>query len=249
MNLGKQIASGNTARIYLSEDKIIKIYHDYLPDNEATYEANKQQFAFDCGLPVPNILEITEVDEKQAIVMEYIQGRTFGELALENKDQTEYYMGISVSIQQKIHSVEATTLEPMEGKLRRQLESANKLTKLQKIALLQKLDSMPFDQKLCHGDYHLFNLLLSDQQVTIIDWVDSSAGTISADVYRTYLLYSFISMDLATLYVNQYCEKSGMLKEEVFQWAPIIAGARLSESLPEKESDYLLEIVNQYVSV
>ncbi len=138
-----------------------------------------------------------------------------------------------------------TLLNPSE-KLRGQIESAPLLNLKQKTALLQKLDSMTFEKRLCHGDYHLYNLIMEDDNVSIVDWVDSSAGDICADIYRTYLLYSQFYEELAELYLTLYCKKSGLSKEEVFQWAPIIAGARLSENVSTEKPERLLEIVNRY---
>ncbi|GAE32884.1 phosphotransferase [Halalkalibacter hemicellulosilyticusJCM 9152] len=80
----------------------------------------------------------------------------------------------------------------------------------------------------------------------MIDWVDSSAGDIRADVYRTYLLYSQFSSELANMYLRLYCEKSRLLSSEVFQWAPIIAGARLSENVSSENSERLMEIISHY---
>ena len=108
---------------------------------------------------------------------------------------------------------------------------------------------MTFDEKLCHGDFHFFNLIMSDHKVTIIDWVDASAGDIRADVYRTYLLYSQFLVELADMYMRLYCEKSGLSKDEIFQWAPIIAAARLSECVSSEKPERLLEIVNQYCPI
>ena len=121
------------------------------------------------------------------------------------------------------------------------------LDERQKSLLIQKLDSMTFENRLCHGDFHLFNLIISDTgKVSIIDWVDSSAGDIRADIYRTYLLYSQVSVELAEMYLRLYLWKSGLSKEDIFQWAPIIAGARLSEIVSSEESGRLLDIVNHY---
>lgn len=93
----------------------------------------------------------------------------------------------------------------------------------------------------------MFNLILSDdQRVTIIDWVDASAGDIRADVYRTYLLYSQFSEDLAEMYLQFYCQKSSLSREDIFQWAPIIAGAQLAENVSTKNSERLMKIVEQY---
>ncbi|HFJ9453638.1 TPA: phosphotransferase [Bacillus tropicus] len=246
MILGTPIALGNTAKIYLYKNRIVKVFNDYLPESESSNEAYKQKYAYSCGLSVPKILDVTKIDGKQAIIMEYIKGRTIGDILSENMEQAEYYMNISVDIQQTIHQVVADSLEPMTEKLKYQIESANNLDNRHKSALIQKLDTMTFENRLCHGDYHLFNLVMSDENVTIIDWVDSSAGDIRADVYRTYLLYLQFSKELAEMYLRLYCEKSGLLKEEVFQWAPIIAGARLSENVLLENSERLIEIVNQY---
>lgn len=246
MNLGNPIAIGNTAKIYLYENKIIKVFNDYLPDTESSYEANKQKYAFSCGLLVPKVLDVTKIEGKQAIIMEYIKGRTLGDLLTENMEQAEYYINISVDIQQKIHMIKADSFEPMSEKLRRQIKSVHNLDEKQKSYLIQKMDSMTFENRLCHGDFHLFNLIMSDNKVTIIDWVDSSVGDIRADIYRTYLLYSQFSLELAEMYLRLYCEKSGLSKYDVFQWAPIIAGARLSENVSSEKTERLMDIINYY---
>lgn len=247
MKLGNPIAMGNTAKIFLYKNKIIKLFNDYLPDTESVYEANKQSFAYSCGLSVPNVLDVTKINGKQAIIMEYVEGKTLGELLSENKEKLGYYMDLFVDSQRKIHLVKADSLEPMSEKLHRQIQSAHILDQRYKSHLLKKLDEMTFEKRLCHGDFHPFNLIISGNDVTIIDWVDSSAGDVRADVYRTYLLYSQFSMYLADMYLLLYCEKSGCLKDEIFQWAPIIAGARLSEGGTSEQAEQLLKIVKKEV--
>lgn len=247
MDLGVPIAIGNTAQIYLYENKIVKVFNDFLPDTESSYEANKQKFAHSCGLSVPKIFDVTTIDGKQAIIMEFVKGKTIGDILSENMEQAEYYMNISIDIQQKIHMIVADSLEPMSLKLSRQIESAQQLDKRHKSALLQKMDTITYKKRLCHGDFHMFNLILSDNnQVTIIDWVDSSAGDLRADVYRTYLLYEQFSIELADMYLRLYCQKSGLSKDDIFQWAPIIAGARLSENVSSEKNERLIKIVNDF---
>lgn len=247
MDLGVPIAIGNTAQIYLYENKIVKVFNDFLPDTESSYEANKQKFAHSCGLSVPKIFDVTTIDGKQAIIMEFVKGKTIGDTLSENMEQAEYYMNISIDIQQKIHMIVADSLEPMSLKLSRQIESAQQLDKRHKSALLQKMDTITYKKRLCHGDFHMFNLILSDNnQVTIIDWVDSSAGDLRADVYRTYLLYEQFSIELADMYLLLYCQKSGLSKDDIFQWAPIIAGARLSENVSSEKNERLIKIVNDF---
>ncbi|WP_374055932.1 phosphotransferase [Rossellomorea sp. FM04394] len=249
MNLGTPIAIGNTAKVYLCENKVFKVFNDSLPDMESTNEAYKQKYAYSCGLSVPEIFDVTTIDGKQVIIMEHIKGKTMGDLLTDNTEKAEYYLNMSIDVQMNMHKMKAKSIEPMSEKLRRQIESAPGLDNKRKSALLKKLDSMTFDEKLCHGDFHLFNLILSHHKVTIIDWVDSSAGDIRADVYRTYLLYSQVSVELADMYMRVYCQKSGLSKDDIDQWAPIIAAARLSECVTSEKPKRLLEIVNQHCPI
>ena len=76
MDLGKPIAKGNTAEVYLCDGKIIKLFKESMPENEAEYEANKQRCAYSCNLPVPRIYDVTVIGKRQAIIMEHIDGNT-----------------------------------------------------------------------------------------------------------------------------------------------------------------------------
>ncbi|OZU87125.1 aminoglycoside phosphotransferase [Virgibacillus indicus] len=250
MKLGTPVAKGNTAQIYHYDNKIIKVFNDNLPKTESHYEATIQKYAHSCGLSVPEVIDVTEIDGKQAIIMEFIKGRTIGDILSENLNQAEYYMTISIDIQQGIHSIVTDSLVPMSVKLRRQIKAAQQLDTRQKSVLLKKLDAMTHEKRLCHGDFHLFNLIKSDNdKVTIIDWVDASAGDPRADVYRTYLLYEQFSMELADMYLHLNCNKSGLSKDEIFQWAPIIAGARLSENVSSESNERLMRIVENYCTL
>lgn len=65
----RQIAIGNTAEIYERDGQVLKVYPRH--DNETVqHEANNQEYARAFGLPVPNVVEMTEVDGRPAIVME-----------------------------------------------------------------------------------------------------------------------------------------------------------------------------------
>ncbi|WP_217587520.1 phosphotransferase family protein [Lentibacillus saliphilus] len=246
MNLDNPIARGNTAKIYLTEDKIIKVFNDFLPDNESIKEANKQKYAYSCGLPVPRVLDVTVINGKQAIIMEYVKGETLGDLYLKDKEQAECYLNTSINMQRKIHSIIPDTIEPMYEKLYRQIAAITIIDERQKIYLLNKLESLTFENRLCHGDFHLFNLIETGNELVVIDWVDASAGDFRADVYRTYLLYSQFSSELAEVYLRLYCEKSEIKRTEIFQWAPVIAGARLSENVSSENTERLIEIINRH---
>ncbi|GAB6429842.1 aminoglycoside phosphotransferase family protein [Bacillus luti] len=249
MNLGNPIAKGNTAEIYLYEDKVVKLFKEYLPNTESINEAKKQRYAYSCGLSVPNVFEVTKIKNRQAIIMEYVKGDSIGDLLLNNLNEAEHYINICVNQQKKIHaiSVNSDKMEPMGERLEHQIKSVHRLDENKKKNILQKLDSVVFDSRLCHGDFHPFNLILSNGNVKIIDWVDASSGDVRADVFRTYLLYAQASVELAEMYLHIYCSHTSLSRDEIFQWAPIIVVARLSEEVSPENAVYLNGLLDQYV--
>src|SRR5690625_2173484 len=142
MNLGQPIAEGNTAKIYLFDNKIIKVFNDHLFDSEPIKEAAKQQYAYSYGLPVPKIIDVTRINGKRAIIMEYIQGDTLGDLLFKDKEKAEIYLSLSIDIQMKIHNIEPDSqdVESMKDKLARQIKSMHQLDKNQKNNLIEELD-------------------------------------------------------------------------------------------------------------
>jgi len=249
LNLGNPIAKGNTAEIYLYDSKVVKLFKEYLPDTESINEAKKQKYAYSCGLSVPNVFEVTKIQNRQAIIMEYVKGDSVGDLLLNNLNEAEYYISICVNEQKKIHAIRVNTdeMEAMRERLERQIKSVHKLDKKQKESILNKLHSIKFEPRLCHGDFHPFNLILNEKNVNIIDWVDACSGDIRADVFRTYLLYAQSYIELAEMYLRIYCSTTDLTRDEIFQWAPIMIAARFSEKVSPQNEVYLNKLLNQYL--
>ncbi|MCU5473677.1 aminoglycoside phosphotransferase family protein [Bacillus paranthracis] len=249
MVLGNPIAKGNTAEIYLYGTKVVKLFKEYLPNTESINEAKKQKYAYSCGLPVPNVFEVTKIQNRQAIIMEYVKGNSIGDLLLNNLNEAEHYINICVNEQKKIHAIRVNTdaMEAMGERLERQIKSVHKLDEKQKESILNKLHLIKFEPRLCHGDFHPFNLILSEKNVGIIDWVDACSGDIRADVFRTYLLYAQSHIELAEMYLQIYCRNTDLTRDEIFQWAPIITAARFSEKVSPQNEVYLKRLLNQYL--
>ncbi|MGH0556522.1 aminoglycoside phosphotransferase family protein [Bacillus pretiosus] len=249
MNLGNPIAKGNTAAIYLYDSKVVKLFKEYLPDTEFINEAKKQKYAYSCGLSVPNVFEVTKIQNRQAIIMEYVKGDSIGDLLFNNLNESEHYINICVNEQKKIHAIRVNTdeIESMRERLERQIKSVYKLDEKEKGNILNTLHSIKFEPRLCHGDFHPFNLILSEKNVNIIDWVDACSGDIRADVFRTYLLYAQSHIELAEMYLQIYCSNTDLTRDEIFQWAPIMIAARFSEKVSPQNEVYVNRLLTKYV--
>jgi len=73
----------------------------------------------------------------------------------------------------------------------------------------------------------------------IVDWLDACSGNPAADVCRTYLLMRRVLPAIAEAYVVTYAKTAGLTPDEIFDWLPVIAAARLAEGVPEETEDLL----------
>ncbi|WP_461257508.1 protein kinase family protein [Treponema sp. R80B11-R83G3] len=92
------IASGAQAEIYKDGTKAIKLFKNIFPKEEIEHEVNLQRMAFDFGLPVPQVFDIIEIDNKFGIVMEYIEGETLGEIIKRDNNKLEDYLIKSIDL-------------------------------------------------------------------------------------------------------------------------------------------------------
>ncbi|MCD8505829.1 MAG: phosphotransferase [Alkalibacterium thalassium] len=230
MIVGGPIASGNTADVYRSGDDIIKVFKDFLPDTEAEKEVHMQRVAYALLGNIPEIKEVGRTEGRQMIRMAYVEGQTLGEDLLSNPDKAEELLLISVREQTRIQSHPVEGIEQMKEKLARQINEANGIEETCRKNLLNKLSSMPMGNKLCHGDFHLFNVIQTEKGCMIIDWVDATAGSPEAEACRSYLLYFSYDRQIAQKYLDLYCSETSGDKASVLEWLSILAAARLTES-------------------
>lgn len=241
MALHDPFATGNTAKIYVSDGAVTKVFSDAdFPTVEL--EASKQRAAHAMGLPVPAVIEVTEVDGKPALVMEYVPGRTMLEAIGDDLGLLPRYLTKSIKIQRAMHSTSAVGLLVMEVKLERQVHEATGVPDERKAELIAELADLGSQASVCHGDFHLQNLIVNGDDVTIIDWMDATAGDPALDVCRSYVLYDSMSDVAAGMYLQEYCSQTGLPPEDVLRWVPVIAAARLSEQLNDGERQRLLAL-------
>jgi aminoglycoside phosphotransferase (APT) family kinase protein len=81
-----------------------------------------------------------------------------------------------------------STLPELRDELAGHIESAKDLPHRFAGEALDRLQTLPSGDRLCHGDYHPANILGTLKEPVIIDWGDASRGAPAADVARTLLL-------------------------------------------------------------
>lgn len=245
MNTDKVIAVRNTKTVYRDGDKVIKVFDEHYSKADILNEALNQARVEETGLNIPKLEEVTKVNGRWAIVMDYIKGKTLAQLMAENPDKIDEYLNLFVDLQMEVHSKKAPLLNKLKDKMNRKISQAD-LTATIRYDLHTRLESMPKHNKVCHGDFNPSNIILSDEDGTpyIIDWSHATQGNASADVARTYLLFWLAGdINLAEKYLNLFCLKSDTAKQYVQKWIPIVAASQLVKGKKE-EREFLLHWVD-----
>lgn len=244
MNLEKIIAVRTSKTIYRDGDRVIKVFDKHYSKADILNEALNQARMEETDLHIPKILEVTKADEKWAIVSEYIKGKTLAQLYEENPDKRDYYLEYFVDLQMTVHAQKAPLLNRLKDKMDRKIAQTT-LDATTRYDLHTRLEGMPTHTKVCHGDFNMSNIIITDEGTPyIIDWSHVTQGNASADVARTYLLFMLTGdKALADKYLDIFCRKSVTERRYVQKWVPIVAASQSVKGNPE-EREFLLKCVD-----
>ena len=229
--------------VYESENMTVNIYRDEKYKEKCLYaaltHARVETSLHNTTLKVPILHEVSLIDDKWAIMMDKISGKTMGDLIDENPDKAEIYIAKLVDIQCEIHTQYVPLLSKLKDKLARQIKALDQIDEIKKYELLTRLNSMPKHIKLCHNNFDPDCVFLGDEGTYVLKWGSARQGNASADVAKTYLLMSLKRPQYADLYLDKYCQKVGTSKQYIQQWLPIVAAAQLERGI-ESQKDFLM---------
>ncbi len=244
MKLDRVIAVRNNKTIYRDGNRCVKVFNSDYSKADVISEAMKQARAEELGLKVPKVLEVTTIEGKWAIVSRYIKGKTLEMLIEENPEKKEEYIELLVDLQIEMHSKSCPSFNRLKDELGEKIEQTE-LEAVTRYALYSGLENMPKHNKLCHGDFVLSNIVISDEgEPYIVDWSKATRGNASADAAQTYLMF-WMSGDISgsKMYLDAFCKKTATDKRYVQKWMPLVCGAKLADC-NEKEEGFLMGWVN-----
>lgn len=250
VDLGQPIAYGRTAEIYAwQEGQVLKLFYDWFELERIAYEARIGEAIHASGLPVPAVSGMLRVNDRNGLVYQRVDGDSMLNSLFRKPWRVLRYAKRAAELHAEMHASTTQANIPSQrqiltGKLRHaQALSANLRSKV-----LIALESMPGGDRLCHGDFHPGNILITNQGEIVIDWIDTSSGNPLADLARTTIITlgaadcqvqgalprAFVRI-FHTAYVRHYFRLRPGGKQEYDRWLPIVAAARLSENIAELE--------------
>lgn len=232
--------------VYKCDEGIAKVFEESHPKADVFNEALNTARVEATGLDIPKVKEVSLVDGKWALLIEYREGTTLEEMMASDKANLEKYMEDFVDLQLEMQSKKSPRLNKLKDKLARQINSLKEIDATTRYELMTRLESMPKHDKLCHGDFNPSNVIYGKNgKLTIVDWAHATQGNASADAAMTYLLFALKDQDTADLYLKLFCKKSDTARQYVQQWLPIVAAAQLTKN-NELEKDFLMKWIDVF---
>lgn len=254
--LGPPLARGRTAEVYaLPDNRIVKLCYDWVGSATVQREAAIARTVHAAGLPVPAVGAIVQVGARTGVIYARVRGESMLTALLRRPSAVQHQARQLAVLHAAVHAVTVAAPVPAQhDALAHKIRHAAALSPAQVRAALTALDAAPVDSRLCHGDFHPDNVILTEDGITeggavIIDWNDATRGRPAADVARTSVILRGVSEGdqgaepgaraLARAFHDAYLTHIFRVQPDVAaeyqQWLPLVAAARLSEEMPQQE--------------
>lgn len=234
VKLGQRLGAGLVAEVFEWGADVIKLYQPGQGKEQVFREAATLAMLEQGPLPVPRVRGVLETDGRWGVVMSRAPGRPIAAEMLEHPGQAPTMLDDVVRLQLRMHAEPGQFLPRLRDRLRGAIARAGQLSADEISATLQRLAGLPDGDRLCHGDFHPFNVMGTAEAPIIIDWLDATQGAPEADGCRSYLLLLHTVPDVAATYLDAYVRLSGRPREAILAWLPVLAAARLVEQVPSE---------------
>lgn len=228
MNLDRLIAVRNDKNVYRDGRKCLKAFAGTYAKSDLLREAFNQEVLIEAGLNVPQVDSVSKIGDKWMIVSEYIKGKTLSQRIAEEPDRRDEYLAMFTRLHKDVHKRRAPKLFPLEDRLAYMIDQTEVLAP-RRDSLFAMIASLAPDDHICHGDFNLSNVLLTDEgTLYIVDCAYAARGSAEFDAAVTYLLTRIrMNDEAAEMYLQLFCGTNRAKRQRVESLVPLAAAMRL----------------------
>jgi aminoglycoside phosphotransferase (APT) family kinase protein len=186
---GDVVARGTRSSIRAyGRGAVIKVPEPATPESWIRFEAEYAEAARISGAPVPRLLGIERVAGRAASVWERVDGPSLWQHIVDAPASAAQFGALLADVHEALFElVPPVGLPPQRDRLITKIRLAATTIDPAHAAALDLIPA-PSPGRLCHGDLHPSNIIMSPRGPVIVDWFDASRGDPVADIARSWLI-------------------------------------------------------------
>jgi aminoglycoside phosphotransferase (APT) family kinase protein len=256
--------NGFTSDVFLYDKKYaIKLLKPTISKEIVEYEFNKLQIIANFA-DTPRALFQTKINDRNAIIFDYIHGISGLEKLYQNIYKIKNFAHEFAEIHFRIHNIEIdNNFTDEKTVLAWNINNNDLLTPEYKKIIIEYLNNLQSDNKLCHGDFHVNNTIYSEGKYYILDWITAVRGNPSFDVAITSILLKYLRPPSYSIfskykkiiilhifyfhYIQHYLKISGKNLKEIKNWELPVMASRLKYCDSDVERKLLLKKIKKRI--
>ncbi len=260
MKIGELLVINTEYDYYdFGEDHYVKLF-------EESYDREKIINEFEKSIYINSVFsnclkgnEIVELDDRTGIVYKNEAGETFLYLMEEADISIDIEAEKFASIHAGMHHIKCDNLIDQKSFFENQINACEDITLDDKDNLIHLLNKLPTGETLCHGNYHLNNVLLNDKEYKMLDVGYAYKGHPMSDVAKSCIILDVprylsgasqlfqeelikIRIKFMSLYLEYYQKFAPFDEELCLQFYKLAAVVRLNGKF-ENEKEWLLTVI------
>ncbi|MFX1280496.1 MAG: aminoglycoside phosphotransferase family protein [Promethearchaeota archaeon] len=269
MEKGEIIGKGRTAEvIFWGNNKVLKLFYRDFSSESIDYQYKVDLLVGKIFPNCPKVFDKIEERSRIGIIYEYIEGKELREIMGRKIKTVGKALRMLAEVHSDLHKFEVADIHTQKEAFSIAIQKTDLLDKNQKKKILAYLEKLSDGNKICHGDFHPENVLVSNGKFYVMDWGITYSGNPIGDVARTFYILKYglapsdeytlrksiihrfffkrIKSLIANTYLKRYKELTGISLKEIKKWDLIIFAARLRDPVP-LEYDFLLEMIKKKI--
>jgi aminoglycoside phosphotransferase (APT) family kinase protein len=261
---GTIVGQGRDAEIiYWGNNQVLKHYREGIPKFLIDFEFKASELVKKYYTYAPKVFEKVMINEREGIIYEFIDGRNLTEILKKSPLKVSKLAKVLAKLHGAMHQLKFPVIREQKEYFEEKIRNVQLLSIDQKNFIINYLKNLSSDSILCHGDFHMENVLISTNGSKVIDWGNINVGNHHADVARTLyilkhsydpaspnqsFLFNFASRLFRYYFVKKYikCYKihKNISLKQVKKWNLIVYAIRIGEGIIE-EQNYLIKQIRE----
>ena len=262
-DLGPLLGAGRTAEVFAWESgRVLKLYRSGWSEDRVVREQENTARVHALGAPAPASYGVEQIEGRYGVVLERVAGPTLLAVLMQQPWKlwrVVTFARLSARLQLAVHALPGAGLPDQLAGAEEGIRASDALSEAEQERAVVLLRSVPPGDRLCHGDFHPDNIIMSGRGPVIIDWPAAVCGNPLADFAHTQLqlesgtlpthlpawqrwLVRLLRTRHALAFERAYRAEARSDRDELEAWRALVAVQRLGEEIDE-ERERMLRIM------